>query len=127
MLVDTDVIIWYIKRDPMAIDLLDNHKGFKISCVTYIELIQNSRNKIEMHKIHQALKFWKCETLYLDEKISMLASMNVEKYCLSHAHELGDALIAATAIVHHLDFYSGNVKHFSFLKDLKLKRFCPNN
>ena len=125
ILVDTDIIIWYIKNNEHAIRFLDSHFGFKISCVTYIELIQNARNKGEVKKIHQALSYWEAETIYLNEKISMLATMHVEKYCLSHSHELGDALVAATALVHNYDFYSGNKKHFSFLKDLKFNHFKP--
>lgn len=110
ILVDTDIIIWYIKKNEEAIKFLDSNKGFKISCVTYIELVQNARNKAEVNKIHKSLKFWNCETIYINDKISMLATMNVEKYCLSHSHELGDALIGATALVNNYDFYSGNKK-----------------
>ena len=123
MLIDTDIIIWYTKANENAVQLLDSNVGFKVSCVTYMELIQNARDKNEIKKIHQALKYWKAEVIYLNEKISMLASLHVEKYCLSHSHELGDALIAATAIVHNLELNSGNKKHFSFLKDLNFRQF----
>ncbi len=38
MLIDTDVIIWYMRGNPNALNALEQHKGFTISVVTYMEL-----------------------------------------------------------------------------------------
>ena len=47
-LVDTDVIIWYMRGNQKAADVLDNSTSIVLSAVTYMELIQGMRNKAEL-------------------------------------------------------------------------------
>jgi predicted nucleic acid-binding protein len=49
----------------------------------------------------------------------------IDGYVLSHGLQLGDALIAATALEHGLTLLSGNVKHFAKLPHLSLEAFKP--
>lgn len=58
MLIDTDVIIWYMRGNRNALKALEKHKGFTISVVTYMELVQGMRNKNELAALRKALKFW---------------------------------------------------------------------
>ncbi len=45
MLIDTDVLIWYLKGNENAYQTIENSSSFFISVVTYIELVQGMRNK----------------------------------------------------------------------------------
>ena len=47
MLVDTDVLIWYLKGNENAYQVIENSSNFFISVVTYMELVQGMRNKKE--------------------------------------------------------------------------------
>ena len=123
MIVDTDVIIWYMLDLPKAVDLLDSNKGFLISVVTYMELVQGMKNKKELKALKTALKLWKVKILQIDEVISTKAMYYVEQYFLSHSMKLADALIASTAILHQLSLHTGNLKHFSVFKDLDIHPF----
>jgi len=48
MLIDTDVLIWYLRGNQKAYKLIENLNGFYISVVSYIELVQGMRNKQEL-------------------------------------------------------------------------------
>jgi len=123
MIVDTDVIIWYMRDHPKAVRLLDSNKGFLISVVTYMELVQAMKNKDELKALKTALKLWKVKILQIDEVISIKAMFYVEQYFLSHSMQLADALIGSTAILHQLPLHTGNLKHFSVFKELDIHPF----
>ena len=44
---------------------------------------------------------------------------------MSHGLQMGDALIAATAIEHQLPVLTANVKHFGAVAGLKIEAFMP--
>ena len=125
MLVDTDVLIWYLKGNENAYQIIENSNNFFISVVTYMELVQGMRNKKELNNLRKALHIWNAKILYISEEISAKAMFYVEQHFLSHSMQLADALIGATAIAYGNSVLTGNDKHYKVLKDLKIKRFIP--
>lgn len=125
MLVDTDVLIWYLKGNNNARQEIEALSGFFISVVTYIELVKGMRNKQELIALRRALRFWNAKVLYISEDISAKALFYVEHHYLSHSMQLADALISATAVANGLDIFTGNVKHYQVLKDISIKKFKP--
>ena len=77
MLVDTDVIIWYMRGNEKARDYLDVNPYFQISVVTYMELVQGMRNKQELRALRRALRNWNVEVIYINEEISSKAMFYV--------------------------------------------------
>ncbi|NOU44191.1 MAG: type II toxin-antitoxin system VapC family toxin [Methyloglobulus sp.] len=127
MLVDTDVLIWYLKGNPNARIEIEALSEFYISVVSYIELVQGMRNKQELTYLRRALRTWNAKIAYITEDISAKAMFYVEQYYLSHSLQLADALISATAIANGLDVLTANTKHYRFLKDVAVKEFKPIN
>jgi len=125
MLVDTDVLIWYLKGNDNAYQVIENSSNFFISVVTYMELVQGMRNKKELNNLRKALHIWNAKILYISEEISAKAMFYVEQHFLNHSMQLADALIGATAIAYGSPVLTGNDKHYRVLKDLKIKRFRP--
>lgn len=123
MIIDTDVLIWYMKGNERAYKTIENSKNFSISVVTYIELVQGMRNKSELHALRRTLRGWNSKIFYVSEEISIKAMFFVEQYFLSHSIQLADALIGATAITYALPLLTGNDKHFKIFKDLQIKKF----
>ena len=123
MIVDTDIIIWYMRDHSEAVKLLDSNTGFSISVITYMELVHGMRNKQELQALKTALRLWKVQIIQIDEVISTKAMFYVEQYFLSHSMELADALIGSTAILHQLPLHTGNRKHFSVFKELDICLF----
>ena len=125
MLIDTDVIIWYMRGNSNALEAIEKYKGFSISVVTYMELVQGMRNKKELSLLRKALKSWNTKIIYITEEISSKAMFYVEQHYLSHSVELADALIGATAVSHGLSLLTGNDRHYKIVKEIKLSKFRP--
>ena len=50
----------------------------------------------------------------------------IDQYALSDGLQLGDALIAATALEDGLPLLTANVKHFGSIEGLDVERFDPS-
>ncbi len=125
MIVDTDVLIWYLKGNENAFEAIEELNKFSISVVTYMELVQGMRNKKELNSLRQALKIWNTKIIYISEDISAKAMFFVEQHFLSHSMQLADALIGATAIFSGEPVLTANDRHYKVLKDLQIKKFRP--
>lgn len=123
VLIDTDVLIWYARGNAHAIATVNAIAESHISAVSYMELIQGCRSKAELRSIHKAFKSDERDVLPLTQIISDLACTLVEQFALSHSVHVADALIAATALTHQLVLLTGNDKHFSAIKGLRLEVF----
>jgi len=124
-LVDTDVLIWYLRGNQNAYDFIHSVGEFAISAVTYMELVQGMRDKDELRNLKKALKQWRVKTIYMDTETSALALFYVEEYFLSHSMQLADALIGATCAAHGMTLYTANDKHYRVIKDLDISVFRP--
>ena len=125
MLIDTDVLIWYMRGNEKAYQVVENSNNFFISVVTYMELVQGLRNKKELNHLRKALHGWNAQILYISEEISAKAMFYVEQHFLSHSMQLADALIGATAIAYGFPIVTGNDKHYKVMKNLEIKKFVP--
>jgi predicted nucleic acid-binding protein len=125
MLIDTDILIWYMRGNKKAKRVMENLKEFSISVVTYIELLQGLRKKEELNVLRNSLKQWNAEIIYINEEISIKAMFLVEQYCLSHSLQLADALLGSTALIHGLPLLTANTKHYKIIKNIILKQFHP--
>ena len=68
MLVDSDVLIWYLRGNENAFLAINELDGFEISVVTYIEIVQGMRNKTELTSFRKALKKWNVKIIYINIK-----------------------------------------------------------
>ncbi len=125
IMVDSDVLIWYMRGNLKAQKTIEKLNGFFISVVTYMELVQGMRNKRELTLLRAALRKWNAKVLFISEDISAKAMFLVEQHYLSHSLVLADALIAATAISSGLKLLTGNAKHYKVIKNIELEKFKP--
>jgi predicted nucleic acid-binding protein len=125
MLIDTDVIVWYMRGNEKAKHLIRNTNGFSMSVVTYIELVQGLRNKKELNALRNSFKGWSATIIYINEEISTKAMFLAEQFFLSHSIQLADALIGATSMIYGLPLLTANVKHYKIIKNIILKKFSP--
>lgn len=125
MIIDTDVLIWYMRGNEKAYKAVENTNNFFISVVTYMELVQGMRDKKELNTLRKALHTWNTKLVYISEEISVKAMFYVEQHFLSHSLQIADALIGATAVAYALPILTGNDKHYKVIKDIQIKRFRP--
>ncbi len=125
IMIDTDVLIWYLKGNLKAKKTIDNLEDFYISVITYMELVQGLRNKRELTLFRAAVNNWNAKILQVNEDISTMAMFLVEQHYLSNSLFLADALIASTALTNGLTLLTANIKHYKIINNLNLKRFRP--
>ncbi len=125
MLIDTDVLIWYMRGNEKAYKRIEKESNFFISVVTYMEIVQGMRNKTELNCLRKSLHEWNTKVLYISEDISAKAMFYVEQHYLSHSLQLADALIGATAVAHGQPILTGNNKHYKMIKDIQINKFRP--
>ncbi len=125
VLIDTDVLIWYMRGNRKAYDTIENLNVFSISVITYMELIQGMKNKKELNSLRQALHGWNARLVYISEEISAKAMFFVEQHFLSHSIEIADALIGASAITHGLPLLTANDKHYKVMDGIEIRKFSP--
>jgi predicted nucleic acid-binding protein len=125
VIIDTDVLIWYLRGNENAQKIINANIPFKISVINYMELIQGMKGKRELQILQKCLKEWSIEILHINEGISNRAMFLMEDYYLSHSMELGDSVIAATALDYNEVLLTANEKHYGFIPNIQLKRFIP--
>ncbi len=117
VLVDSCILIDIFRGNKNLYQELLTLKIF-ISSIVYMELIQGSRDKIELIKIDEFLK--KFQIIPLNQAISEVSMELMKKCSISHGLLIPDALIAATAITKKLPLWTFNQKDFKFIGNLVL-------
>ncbi|NCP04097.1 MAG: type II toxin-antitoxin system VapC family toxin [Deltaproteobacteria bacterium] len=125
MLIDTDVLIWYLRGNLRAAEVIENSSSFSMSAVSYMELVQGMRNKAELNLLRRTLREWNTEIISLNAEITAKAIVYVEQHFLSHAVQVADALIAASAIHLGQPLLTANDKHYRVIKELQCHVFRP--
>jgi len=123
VLFDTDILIWFQRRNPQAAQCIDAAQQRCISVFTYMELLQCPQSKEQQQLARDFLSEFNFTILPMTENIGHRASIYIEDYSLSTGMRVGDALVAATAIEHNLELLTGNRKHFKSIPGLKYKFF----
>ena len=120
ILCDTNILIEFYKNTPHVLHEFQ-HLGYTrlaISAITRGELYFGALNKAELQKIKRHLSL--LINLPVTKSISDKCLELMEAFCLSHKLSLPDALIAATALIHHHELYTLNRKDFEFIPDITL-------
>ena len=125
MLYDTDVLVWAIRGSKKAADVINRDNERIISAISYMELMQGSRNNRELLMNKSLLKKSGFTILPVNEAISHRAMVFIEEYALKSGLHLTDALIFATACEHSLTLCSGNEKHFRDIPSINAMVFKP--
>ena len=125
MLFDTDILIWVQRGNLRAARLVERAAQRSISVLSYMELMQSAQNKDQHRHTKDFLATFGFDLVPLSENIGHRAAIYIEEYTLSHGIRAGDAIIAATAVENNLTLVSSDRKHFSPIKDLKLRLLKP--
>ena len=125
MLIDTDVLIWYLRGDATAKSAIERTPQPAISAVTHMEILAGLYNAAELKTWKSFLKDYNFHHIPIDAEITSRAVYWIEEFCLSHKLRMADALIAATADAYGLDLLTGNYSDYKFLPGLAVKTFKP--
>ena len=121
ILADTSILIDLQKGEEQTIKPFEKYKdNISISRITACEFIYGSKNSKEKKINKDFLEA--LDTIEINEKISEYTYSLLDKYGLGMKFGISDALIASTAIVENLQFWTLNTRHFKRIKELKLFR-----
>lgn len=114
-LVDSDVIIWALRRQPQTTDLLislSREEVLACSAVNVLEVELGTRPS-EIATVRQHLSAY--EILPVDTRIAQQAAELLRSSGRPpHRGEWADAVIAATALVHGLTIVTYNQRHYPY-------------
>ena len=125
MIFDTDVLVWASRGNLRAARTIDAATDRALSIISFMELLQGARSKLESRQIRQSLRQLQFRVLPLSEAIGATAAAIIEQHALAHGIQLADALIAATAIEADHPLCTASVKHFRPINSLSRVAFRP--
>jgi len=125
LIIDTNVLIWYLRGNTRAKEVVECQIPFSLSVVTYMELVQGMKNRNEFRLFQKQLSVWHARILHIDRDVSSRAMFYVQEYALSHSMALADALIAATVVQNAEVLLTANDKHYRFIPTLEYAKFAP--
>lgn len=126
ILFDTNIIIYFLKRDPRVTRLLETISVPKvyISIISWIEVLTGSFH--HNRKIDEMI--WSLShfvRLPVDDPVGRAAALIMqEKLERGKKKDFQDSLIAATAIVYNMPLLTNNPRDFRNIKSLKI--ISPN-
>ncbi len=118
-LVDTDILVDYIRGNPHAVPYLQSLEEWSYSVVTAMELFAGAQNKREIRAIEKLLKNFR--EAPLSRTIGSRGREIIKDYASSDGIDPLDAMIAATAIIERLTLSTRNRKHFRHIRGLKIE------
>lgn len=117
LLIDTDVLIDYLRGNPSAVEFLENdRRRLLISAISVAELYAGVREGAERKALDIFLSAF--DLMPVDASIAERGGLYRRDYLRSHAVTLADALIAATASVRSATLVTLNRKHFPMISDI---------
>lgn len=117
LLLDTDVIIEYLRDRPKAIEYFENLESeLFVSSISVAELYAGVKGKREEETLERFLAAF--DVLPMTKEVARLGGNYRREYGPSHGTGLADALIAATVEKHSVEFASFNRKHFPMVSKL---------
>lgn len=116
-LIDTDVLIDYLRGHAAARDLLEGLDSFAVSAISVAELYAGARNKKESAAVVYLLN--PAELISVTVSIAERAGKLKQQFSKSHGIGLADAVIAATAELGEMPLLTHNLKHYPMFKGLR--------
>lgn len=118
-MIDTDVLIEYLRGSDRAAKFLESLEGdLIISAMSVAELFSGVKGSAEMDALDQFMLAFR--TIPIDDRLARQAGLIRQEYHPSHDVGLVDALIAATALEEGAELFTFNRRHYPMVKDVSL-------
>lgn len=123
MLLDSSVLVEYLRANPRAHALIDGESDghFSVHLASHAEILVGAKNRADLRSLRAFLRRFQLVTpteADLHQSIEFVA-----EHYLSHSVGWIDALIAATAIRLNLPVVTSNIKHFRGIDGVRLRQF----
>ena len=117
-LVDTDVLVDFLRGNEKAIKLIDRFSSqIILSPIVVAELYAGVKGDDELSVLNNFISFF--PIVPIDAEIAKAGGLYKRDFGKSHGLGLADALLAATADKENAEILTLNVKHYPMINDLK--------
>lgn len=118
LLVDTDVLVDFLRGQSMAATLInDNAERIILSSIVAAELYAGARGNQELATLDKLLSLFRI--VPVSAEVARIGGLFKRDYAKSHGVGLADAIVAATATIENADIKTLNVKHYPMIKGLR--------
>jgi len=117
LLIDTDVLVDFLRGFPKAVKYLKTHsEEVLISAITVAELYAGVRDDERRHLADLISLFM---VIPISQQIAEKGGLFKQQYHKTHGVGLADAIIAATSVIGGAELKTLNTKHFPMIKGLR--------
>jgi predicted nucleic acid-binding protein len=118
LLVDTDVMVDFLRGQTKACSLITDHSNrIILPSIVVAELYAGVKGDKELATLDRLLSLFRI--VPVSSEIARKGGLFKRDYAKSHGVGLADAIIAATAVVENADFKTLNIKHYPMIAGLK--------
>lgn len=118
VLIDTDVMVDFLRGDPRARRLLKRHSTNAIlSCIVVAELYAGVKGERELRTLDSLVSLFR--VVPVSPELARAGGLHKKDYAASHGVGLADAIVAATAQSENAVLLTLNTKHYPMIKGLK--------
>lgn len=118
ILVDTDVMVDFLRGNPKAVALIQTHSASIIlSSIIAAELYAGVRGDEELDKLDGLISIFRVVPVSIE--LARAGGLYKKHYAKSHGVGIADAIIAATAEAENADLKTLNTKHYPMIRGLK--------
>ncbi len=118
VLVDTDVMIDFLRGDDKAVSFIFDHSSqIILSPIVIAELYAGVKGDSEISVLNNFISLFR--VVPIDSEIAKAGGSYKRDFGRSHGVGLADALLAATADRENAELKTLNVKHYPMIRNLK--------
>lgn len=119
VLIDTDIIVWFLRGRKEVIRLLEELQKSGVPTCSSISIVEVQSGVINGEEEKTSKFLNSLEVCPVNREIANLAGEYIRKYKKKGIIlEIPDVIIGATSILHNLTLVTYNIKHYPF-KELK--------
>ncbi|MBN1317889.1 MAG: type II toxin-antitoxin system VapC family toxin [Anaerolineales bacterium] len=117
VLLDTDVLIDYLRGHHKAVDLVTACSSqIILSAIVVAELYAGVKGEKELRILDNFISLFRIVPVSVE--IARAGGLYKKEYAPSHGVGLADGILAATAVAEQAEFKTLNVKHYPMIKGL---------
>jgi len=118
LLIDTDVMIDFLRGHPKAVALVKKHSArIILSSIVTAELYAGVRGDEELDTLDNLVSLFR--VIPVSPSLARAGGLNKRDYSKAHGVGLADAIVAATCEAENAELKTLNIKHYPMLKGLK--------
>ncbi len=118
VLIDTDVMIDFLRGHPKAVALVKKHSSHIIlSSIVTAELYAGVRGDEELDTLDNLVSLFR--VIPVSASLARAGGLNKRDYSKAHGVGLADAIVAATCEAEDAKLKTLNIKHYPMIKGLK--------